>query len=342
MSKPKISVITTTWNRAKYLPRVHAGLMSQGYMDFEWIVANDGSTDDTSELINKIVVDTPFDVILITASAHVGKARMDNEAIAAARGEFIVWCDSDDYFLSNALEVLIATWETIPEAEREQFIGITALCESTEQILNEEISKMKTFDSKLGDLEYLHYMTEDGAFFLQAKILKQHHFPEVDLVVPESVVWSALGDWKVRVLTEVIQKKEYKSENSISFTNSMKYNRGRAYASAIAIRNHLLRKRRPSLIVWRTINYVRYCIHGDIKIHTIFELWQNNTSRSLLVLCAMPALLLAIKDRWQGKVVKSHFEFEFSADRAVIETYKFNGVASINPIGSPSALTGVQ
>ena len=87
---------------------------------------------------------------------------------------------------------------------------------------------------------------------------------------------------------------------------------------------------------------MRYCIHGDIKIHTIFELWKNNTSRSLLVFCAIPALLLAIKDRLQGKVVKSHFEFEFSADRAVIETSKFIGVASINSIGSPSALAGIQ
>lgn len=61
---------------------------------------------------------------------------MDNEAVAAARGEFIAWCDSDDYFLPDALGAFFVGWNSIPLAERDEFVGIIALCDSTDKTLN--------------------------------------------------------------------------------------------------------------------------------------------------------------------------------------------------------------
>ena len=86
---PRISVLTPTWNRAEYLNRVWKGLNAQNFRDFEWIVANDGSQDDTIEVIRELAHKSDFSVTLITASQRVGKSRIDNEDVAASRGAFI-------------------------------------------------------------------------------------------------------------------------------------------------------------------------------------------------------------------------------------------------------------
>ena len=180
---PRISAITTTWNRAKYLPRVHTGLLAQTCCDFEWIVADDGSDDDTHALVTKLAATSPFPVVLIRASLHVGKARMDNEAVAAARSEFIVWCDSDDYFLPDALSTFPVGWDSISPAERNEFVGIIALCDSMAKTLNAGTAKRSPFEAKMNEMESVHGMKENGSMCLLAETLKQYRFPEVDLVV---------------------------------------------------------------------------------------------------------------------------------------------------------------
>ena len=121
---PLISVLTPTWNRASYLQKVWKGLSAQGFRNFEWIVANDGSQDDTVAVVKALAQKSDFPVTLISASQRVGKSRVDNEAVATARGDFILWCDSDDYLLPNALQTLLDTWNTIPAEERADFCGV--------------------------------------------------------------------------------------------------------------------------------------------------------------------------------------------------------------------------
>lgn len=115
---PHISVLTPTWNRASYLKTVWKGLQSQGFRNFEWIVANNGSQDDTVEIVRALAKKSDFPVTLISASQRVGKSRIDDEAVSAARAEFILWCDSDVYLLPEALQTLFDTWHTIPAPER--------------------------------------------------------------------------------------------------------------------------------------------------------------------------------------------------------------------------------
>ena len=98
------SVITPTWNRANYLQRLYQGLLAQSYQNFEWIIADDGSTDETESIIRHFTLGATFPIIYIRYSHRVGKIRVDNEAIRQAQGLLTVWVDSDDYLVSHALE----------------------------------------------------------------------------------------------------------------------------------------------------------------------------------------------------------------------------------------------
>lgn len=128
VEKPLVSILTPTWYRAEYLERVWSALCDQTCHAFEWIVADDGSVDATDEVVQALAVKSSFPVTFVSASVHIGKARADNEAIACARNHFVLWNDSDDYLLPEAIERLLGCWNSISEADRAAYVGIIALC----------------------------------------------------------------------------------------------------------------------------------------------------------------------------------------------------------------------
>lgn len=313
-----VSILTPTHNRAALLRRVWDGLRSQTSRHFEWIVADDGSSDSTEQLVRDVANQSDFPILYIRASQHVGKARMDNEAIRRARGEFILWCDSDDYLVPLAISKLTEAWNSIPPSSRHEYVGITALCTASGGVVANPFPGATRNDVTWNDLAEIHRVTSDMLFFVRSSALRAIPFPEVDLVIPESVVWTALGNQKTRLVPEALKVVEYQCEGGISFSGLMAYNRGRAHALAHSARN-LRRYRRGSKTKWwRLITFLRYCKHGEIRLRDAMRLWEGNSSLVFLVLALPLAWLLAARDTAQGKVRKTHRQFMAAKDTAVI------------------------
>ncbi|QJC55778.1 GalNAc(5)-diNAcBac-PP-undecaprenol beta-1,3-glucosyltransferase [Polaromonas vacuolata] len=321
--RPLISILTPTWNRVNYLDRVWEGLNSQTYKHIEWIVSDDGSTDGTDVKLAELCAKSMFPVTLIKASVHIGKARMDNEAIAQARGEFIVWNDSDDYFLPQAIESLVKAWNSIPEYDRKNYAGITALCADWRGVISTALPKEGIFDITWNDLREKFKVDGDMLYFSRADLIKKYKFPEVDFLVPEGFIWTSIGkSKKVRLLPVALMMKEYGAVNAISFSGKMKYSRGRAHALAESVRN--LKSYPKALFVkfWRVTTFVRYCVHGDLRAAEAVELWNKNTSKFVLFSVLPIAFLLVIKDLLQRKVHKTHVEFEKAKKTCRISIFK--------------------
>jgi glycosyltransferase involved in cell wall biosynthesis len=308
---PVVSVHTPSWNRGIYLERVWQGLLKQSFCDFEWIISDDGSSDGTAKVLERIRRESPFPVVTVVSSVRVGKAVLDNNAVRIARGEFFLWCDSDDVLVPEALQVLLKAWDSIEPERREEFVGITALCRTEQEVLQATLPVPGVFDITWNELRFRHKMTGDMAFFCRSDILKSHPFPEVDYVVPEGSVWARIGaTLKTRVIPEVVKIVEYRTPNAISFSTRMEYCRGKAHEMALSSR-HLAQyplSKRDEL--WQKITYLRYCMHGEIAFLTAVKLWQGRGG-ALPFLGLLPAsLLLALKDLAQGRVRRTHREFE--------------------------------
>ena len=321
--KPLISILTPTWDRASYLHKVWEGLVAQTYWKFEWIVANDGSTDKTIEIVRELASKSDFPVTLINASCRIGKSRMDNELVKCARGEFILWCDSDDYLLPNCLEVLIRIWESIPLDDRDYFCGVTALCDTESGVLgNQFYSSQEALDLSWNEL--FHRLDSDLVIFTRAELLKSNPFLEVDFLIPESSVWNKIGTQKTRFLPVVLKRVSYREANCLSHSGHMSYNRGNAYAMALSreyLEGFLDKKAR----LRRTVNYLRYCRHGEISFGQALKLWQVKFSNVLLLIAILPlSELLALKDRLQGKVRKTHLEFDAAQSMVRVEKKVLN------------------
>lgn len=102
MNKIKISVIIPCYNSAKFLPECLDSIMKQTFHDIEIICVNDGSTDETLNILNNYKdKDERFKIFTIE---HSGAACARNFGITKSRGEFLSILDSDDIFKADMLE----------------------------------------------------------------------------------------------------------------------------------------------------------------------------------------------------------------------------------------------
>jgi glycosyltransferase involved in cell wall biosynthesis len=107
---PQISVIVPVYNTASWLDQCVASVLSQTFQDFELILVDDGSTDDSGRLCEAWATRDPRVVVIHTPNGGVSSAR--NRGIAAARGEYLAFIDSDDWVDAELLEVLLSGMTT--------------------------------------------------------------------------------------------------------------------------------------------------------------------------------------------------------------------------------------
>jgi glycosyltransferase involved in cell wall biosynthesis len=111
-SQPTVSVIIPTYNRARVLCRSAESVLAQTYRDFELIIVDDGSTDNTEEVVRSYS-DPRIRFIRHEKNRGVSVAR--NIGIKAARGEFIAFNDSDDIWLPQNLELKVKLLDSHPD-----------------------------------------------------------------------------------------------------------------------------------------------------------------------------------------------------------------------------------
>jgi glycosyltransferase involved in cell wall biosynthesis/2-polyprenyl-3-methyl-5-hydroxy-6-metoxy-1,4-benzoquinol methylase len=98
---PRVSVVMSTYNNSPFLPLAMESIAQQTFKDFEWIVVDDGSTDDTAAVLARY---TDPRMRLIVHPARQGLTRSLNEAIALCRGTYVARMDGDDVALPERLE----------------------------------------------------------------------------------------------------------------------------------------------------------------------------------------------------------------------------------------------
>ena len=108
--QPIITVLTPTYNRIDTLPRLIESLCHQTYRDFQWIVIDDGSTDNTEELFKNLKeIELPFDWEY-HRKENGGKHTALNFLHPYIKGEIVLILDSDDYLTPDAIETIESEW----------------------------------------------------------------------------------------------------------------------------------------------------------------------------------------------------------------------------------------
>lgn len=105
----KITVFTPTFNRGYVLENAYQSLCNQTYKDFEWLIMDDGSTDNTNDLV-KLWIDEELVRIRYLSQSNQGRFKAYNNAVDFADGELFLFLDSNDSLIPTALEMINQSW----------------------------------------------------------------------------------------------------------------------------------------------------------------------------------------------------------------------------------------
>lgn len=204
-----ITVLTPTYNRAKLLPRLYESLCKQTCFVFEWLIVDDGSTDDTEEIINhKLEIRNSKFKVRYFKKANGGKHTAINFGVKKAEGELVLILDSDDELPKDSIENILEEYNNIKEINT-----IAGVCGYMAHKNGKIIGKpfVDRIVNSL-DLRYRLGVKGDMCEVFRTDVLKKYPFPEIEgeRFCPEVLIWNRIAQrYKLKVFPKVIYYRDY-------------------------------------------------------------------------------------------------------------------------------------
>lgn len=214
----KISVIVPVYNVEKYLPKCLDSLVNQTINDYEVIIINDGSPDNSQKIIDKYAKEFP-NIIKPFIKENGGQASARNYALKKASGEYIMYVDSDDWIAENALEKL---YEKAMDDNSD-----IVVC-SAYKVLNDDYSLMESFDTIKDPIKsYILNRPSAWCKLIKKEVLKnkelyflENHYYEDIAVVPAYCLYTKNISFLNMPLYYYLIR-EGSTMNQLKYTNSL-------------------------------------------------------------------------------------------------------------------------
>lgn len=217
-----ITVLTPTYNRGYCLENLYNSLRNQSDKDFEWIVVDDGSTDDTGKKVTIWAGDTKDFSIRYFKQKNGGKHRAVNYGVTLAIGDYTFIVDSDDRLTEDCIFKINGWIEEIDSDS--SFAGVSGVKgRSKDSIIGSFPSDKYYIDASNIERARLGLLG-DKAEVYRTNILRSYPFPEFEgeRFLPENVVWDEIAHdgYKLRWYRDVIYICEYLEDGLTKNSNS--------------------------------------------------------------------------------------------------------------------------
>ena len=304
---PILTVFTPTYNRAHTLPRVFERLRAQTSPDFVWLVIDDGSTDNTADLVSIWKSSAGFAVHYLHQQNR-GKHNAHNTAVALAETELFTILDSDDELLPEAVENITSAWKGTSEVERKRIAGIWTLCVDPAGNLVGGPLKQPVLDCSLQELRYKHNIDQEMLASFSTAALRQYPFPETPPgacpYIPEGYVWMRMTrTYEFRFLN--VPCRVYHEGDGLSVMERQPYRVGGCivYSYLGPLTNELeWFWYAPASFVTNAIQAVRYSLYSRqfLKLSRTLP-WKAR----LLTVAALPVSILLLARDWiSGRIAR--------------------------------------
>jgi glycosyltransferase involved in cell wall biosynthesis len=291
---PRFTILTPSYNRKTFLPRLAASLEAQSCRDFEWLVVDDGSTDGSAEYLEMKAGAWTFP-LRVLRGPNGGKHRALNRGIPESRGAWIFIVDSDDALPPEALANLIplteAAWAD-PQA-----CGVMGLRQHFGGSIIGESLPVHKGPRDAATLTFVDRIRGDKAEVYKTAVLEQFPFPEFkgEYFITECVVWyrMAAAGFHLHTTNEVLYLCDYLADglSARSFDLRIRNPEGTLlfYRETLALNfpSHRLAR--------EAVNWLRFARHARRLRACLGSIPRR---RALLVTVSLPiAIVAACMDR---------------------------------------------
>lgn len=209
-----LTIFTPAYNRGSLLNRLYQSLMEQTDTDFEWLIVDDGSTDDTKDIVSSFCTQEKFPVTYIE-QPNGGKHTAHNQAVKAAKGDLFLCIDSDDILASHAVASIRQALPSLRESDC-GFMGLKQL--SNGQMLCNPLPE----DVCTGIYGYMNQLGCKGeySFVFRTELLRKNLYPVIpsERFIGECVLYDLLDlkGFTVHPLNSVLTFCEYQPDGLTS------------------------------------------------------------------------------------------------------------------------------
>ncbi|MGX4598601.1 glycosyltransferase family A protein [Faecalimicrobium sp. JNUCC 81] len=272
MYKYRFTIFTPTYNRDYILTNLYNDLKNQTFKDFEWLIVDDGSTDNTKKLVDKFIAENKINIRYIYKK-NGGKHTAINTGVKNAHGELFFIVDSDDGLIKDSIEVVDREWNEVKD--KTGFCGVVGLCANPDKTT---LGTKMPEDKKIchfADLYYKFGVKGDKTIVFLTDVLKDYPFPDRKDVkfIPESIVWNEISkSYKVTCINKHMIIREYLEDGLTNNVLSKSSLRGRSVEYLYLInQNTYPIKKYPYMWIKNYINLTRYSLlsesnyYGEVK-----------------------------------------------------------------------------
>ena len=299
----RVCVFTPTYNRANTIGRVYHSLLIQDFKDFIWIIVDDGSKDNTKDIIEQFILEKKIDIKYIYQE-NAGKHVAINRALKETDSELFLIADSDDSFSKDALKTFVDIWDSIEEEKKIYYKGVIAKCYNAESSIPIGKFPAPIFDSNDLDAYFKLRLCFEKWNIIRTDVMKEISFPEPNEKLkffPESVVWWRMArKYKTRYVDKNIRAYYHDQQNSVIKQKNSRCKEN-CYLWSFYI-NEIMDyfKYYPKDFFKAFIGYSRDSILSGKKIKEALEMI-NGFYRKLIVLIFYPLGYILAKNRKEEK-----------------------------------------
>ena len=187
-----ITVLTPAYNKAKTIRRLYESLRNQSSYNFEWLIINDGSNDNTDNIVKEFESDL-FPISFINKE-NEGLGATFNKGVQMAKGEILFRVDPDDFLKPNAIKSIEENWHLVEFQD-----DICALVFLSEFANGEIVGYHPFTENKISDFfEYrqVYNAIGDRAEVVKTKILRENPYPvfKGEKICIEGFMWATIAD----------------------------------------------------------------------------------------------------------------------------------------------------
>ncbi len=285
----KLTIITPTYNRANKIRMAFASLQEQSMQEFEWLIIDDGSQDNTSEIVNKLKKEAKFPIHYIKQK-NQGKHIALNQAFKIVSTELLMILDSDDTLINTAVRDILEVHNKYKENK-----DVMGYVYQKGNFFNKDQKMTPEFASEEFLANYNKYIINKGikgdkAEVFKTSIICQYEFPkfEDEKFLGEGVLWSKMSHHynmifcnKVIYLCEYLEDGLTKSGRELRIRNPKG---GRYHAKEYLSKRYSIKV--------RIKNALLYLIYSKILGESYFETIKKARYKVLLVVIKIPSEML--------------------------------------------------